>query len=218
MSVYLRTKFSDKVFTSSCMYWVHACIYFYSLFFVLIERAHTCTYSYVWLGAHTMCYCFVPACAQPARLHPAGLPAPCWRAAHSKAAHSLQQQDTLGQEQISLLLCRQLQGSPKVASLSAAAEPLAALAAPASGSVLDSYVVWATKLHLNVVTRGRAPGVDLLTGSCTLHLEEVLIDRCNDCSVTGENALWWRWSHYTKSKQFYFSHPEFKGSTIIEEH
>ena len=102
MSVHLSMKFSDKVYTR--MYWVHACIYFYSWFFVLNERAPTCTYSYVW--AHTMCNCFVPACARPARLHPAGPPAPCGRAAHSKAVHSLQQQDTLGQEQISVLLCR----------------------------------------------------------------------------------------------------------------
>jgi len=109
-----------------------------------------------------MCNCFVPACARPARLHPAGPPAPCGRAAHSKAAHSLQQQDTLGQEQISVLLCRQLQGSPKAASSSAVAEPLAALAAPASGSELDSYVVWATNLRLNVVARGRAPEIDRL--------------------------------------------------------
>ncbi len=43
----------------------------------------------------------------------------------------------------------------------AVAEPLAALAAPASGSELDSYVVWATNLHLNVA-RGRAPDIDLL--------------------------------------------------------
>ncbi len=42
-----------------------------------------------------------PACTLLARLHPAG------------AAHSLQQQDTLGQEQINLFICRQLQGSPK---------------------------------------------------------------------------------------------------------
>ena len=135
MSVYLSMKFSDKVYT--CMYWVHACIYFYSWFFVLNERAPTCTYSYVW--AHTMCNCFVPACARPARLHPAGPPAPCGHAAHSKAAHPLQQQDTLGQEQTSLFLCRQLLGSPKAASSSAVAETLAALAAPASGSELDRY-------------------------------------------------------------------------------
>jgi hypothetical protein len=66
---------------------------------------------------------------------------------------------TLGQEQISLLLCRQLLGSPKAVSRasSAAGEPLAALAAPASSSELDSYVVRATNLHLNVVARGRAP-------------------------------------------------------------
>ncbi len=69
MFVHLSMKFSDKVYTR--MYWVHACIYFYSWFFVLNERAHTCTYSYVW--AHTMCNCFVPACARPASLHPAGL-------------------------------------------------------------------------------------------------------------------------------------------------
>jgi hypothetical protein len=95
-------------------------------------------------------------------MHPAGPPAPCGRAAQSKAAHSLQQQDTLGQEQISVLLCRQLQGSPKAASSSAVAEPLAALAAPASGSELDSYVVWVTNLHLNVVARGRATEIDRL--------------------------------------------------------
>ncbi len=168
MSVYLSMKFSDKVYT--CMYWVHALIYLNTWFFVLIERAHTCTYSFVW--AHTMCICFVPACARPARLHPASLPAPCGCAAHSKAAHLLQQQDTLGQEQISLSLCRQLQGSPKAPSSSAAAEPSAALAAPASGSELDSYVVWATNLHLNVVARARVPGVDLL-----YHPSWVCIDR-----------------------------------------
>jgi hypothetical protein len=103
MSVYLSMEFSDKVYT--CMNWVHACIYFYSWFFVLIERAHSFTFSDSYVWAHTMCNCFVPAsgCARPARLHPTGPPAPCGRAAHSKAAHSLhwQQQDTLGQEQIS---------------------------------------------------------------------------------------------------------------------
>ncbi len=76
MSVYLSMKISDKVHTR--IYWVDACMYFYSWFLVLIERAHTCTYSYVW--AHTMCNCFVPACTLQARLHPAGLPAPCWPA------------------------------------------------------------------------------------------------------------------------------------------
>jgi len=92
-----------------------------------------------------------PACARPARLHPAGPPAPCGgRTAHSNAAHSLQQQDTLGQEQISVLLCWQLQGSPKAAALSAVAEPLATLAAPASGSELDSYVVWHQQVALCV--------------------------------------------------------------------
>ncbi len=111
MSVYLSMKLSSKIYT--CIYWVHACILL-QLIFVLIERGHTCTYSYVWV--HTMCNCFVPACALLARLHPAGLPAPYNRAAHLKAAHSLQQQETLVQEQISLLLCRQLQGSPKAAS------------------------------------------------------------------------------------------------------
>ncbi len=62
MSVYLSMKFSDKVYTH--MYWVHACIYFYSWFFVLIERTHTCTYSNVW--AHTMWNCFfLPAPGRP---------------------------------------------------------------------------------------------------------------------------------------------------------
>jgi hypothetical protein len=139
-----------------------------------------------------MCNCFFPACARPARLHPAGPPAPCGSAAHSKAAHSLQQEDTLGQEQISVLLCWQLQGSPKAASSSAVAETLAALAAPASGSELDSYVVWATNLHLNVVARGRALEIDCLyppssrcqrsTGATTVPLRARM--RCDDVKVT----------------------------------
>ena len=85
---------------------------------------------------------FLPAPGRPA----------CTLLARRIFESSLQQQDTFGQEQISVLLCRQLQGSPKAAS-SAVAEPLAALAAPASGSELDSNVVWATNLHLNVVAR-----------------------------------------------------------------
>ncbi len=36
------------------------------------------------------------------------------------------------------------------------------LAAPASGSQLDSDVVWVTNSHLNVVARGRVPVVDIL--------------------------------------------------------
>ncbi len=64
--------------------------------------------------------------------------------------------------QISFLLCLQLQGSPVAASSWAAAEPLAELAAPTSGSELDSEVVWPMNLHLHVVARDRAPGVDLL--------------------------------------------------------
>ena len=210
MSVHLSMKFSDKVYTR--MYWVHACIYFYSWFFVLNERAPTCTYSYVW--AHTMCNCFFPACARPARLHPAGPPAPCGRAAHSKAAHSLQQQDTLGQEQISVLLCRQLQGSPKAASSLAVAEPLAALAAPASGSELDSYVVWATNLLLNVVARGRAPEIDRLyppSWGCLDRQEQRLFRYGRECAVMTLKSL-------HKSKQLYFSQSAFKRSTIIEEH
>ncbi len=51
------------------------------------------------------------------------------------------------QEQISLLLFRQLPSSPVATSFSAAAEPPVALAAPASGSEIDSDVVWATSLH-----------------------------------------------------------------------
>ncbi len=90
-----------------------------------------------------------PACTLRARLNP-------------KAVHSLQKQDTLGQEQTSLLLCRPLSGSPVAAPLLAAAQPLVALAAPASGSELNIDVVWPTNLHLNVVARGRAPGVDYL--------------------------------------------------------
>ncbi len=74
MSVYLSMKFPDKVYTR--IYWVYAYIYFYSWVFVLMERAHTRTYSYVWV--HTMCNCFFlpaigrPACILLARLHPAG--------------------------------------------------------------------------------------------------------------------------------------------------
>ncbi len=70
MSIYLSMKFSDKVYSG--IYWVHACVYFYSWCFVLIERAHTRAYLYVWV--HTMCNYFVPACARPASLHPAGPP------------------------------------------------------------------------------------------------------------------------------------------------
>ena len=161
-----------------------------------------------------MCNCFVPACARQARLHPAGPPAPCGRAAHAKAAHSLQQQDTLGQEQISVLLCRQLQGSPKAASSSAVAEPLAALAAPASGSELDSYVVWATNLHLNVVARGRAPEIDRLyppSWGCLDRQEQQLFRYWQECAVMTLKSL-------HKSKQLYFSQSAIKRSTIFEEH
>ncbi len=84
--------------------------------------------------------CSVPACALPARLHPAG-------ALEFESSHLLQKQGTLGREPISLLLCRPLLGSPE---------------APASGSQLDSNIVRPMNLHLNVVTRGRAPEVDLL--------------------------------------------------------
>ncbi len=70
MSVHLSMKFSDKVYTS--MYWVHACIYFHSWFFVLIERAHTCTYS---LRLSTYDVQLLCSC-----LRPAGPPAPCWPA------------------------------------------------------------------------------------------------------------------------------------------
>ncbi len=164
-----------------------------------------------------MCNCFVPACALPARLHPAGQrPAPCGRAAHSKAAHWLQQQDTLGQEEISVLLCRQLQGSPKAASSSAVAEPLAALAAPASGSELDRYVVWATNLHMNVVARGRAPEIDCLyppSWGCIDREEQQLpvFRYWRECAVMTLKSL-------HKSKQLYFSQSAFKRSIIIEEH
>ncbi len=41
MSVYLSMKISDKVYPS--ISWVHACLYLYSWFFVLNERAHTRT-------------------------------------------------------------------------------------------------------------------------------------------------------------------------------
>ncbi len=161
-----------------------------------------------------MCNCFFPACARPARLHPAGLPAPCGGAAHSKAEHSLLQQDTLVQEQISVLLCQQLQGSPKAASSSAVAEPLAALAAPASGSELNSYVVWATDLHLNVVARGRAPEIDRLyplSWGCRDRQEQWLFRYGRECAVMRLKSL-------HKSKQLYFSQSVFKRSTIIEEH
>jgi hypothetical protein len=126
----------------------------------------------------------------------------------------LQQQDTLGQEQISVLLCRQLQGSPKAASSSAVAEPLAALAAPASGSELDSYVVWATNLHLNVVARGRAPEIDRLyppSWGCLDRQEQRLFRYGRECAVMTLKSL-------HKSKPLYFSQSAFKRSTIIEEH
>jgi hypothetical protein len=87
------------------------------------------------------CDCPVPACARPARLHPAG-------ALGFESSHSLQKQGTLGREPISLLLCWPLLGSPEAASWRAA---------PASGSQLDSDIVRAMNSHLNVVTRGRAP-------------------------------------------------------------
>jgi hypothetical protein len=126
----------------------------------------------------------------------------------------LQQQDTLGQEQISVLLCRQLQGSPKAASSSAVAEPLAALAAPASGSELDSYVVWATNLRLNVVARGRAPEIDRLyppSWGCLDRQEQRLFRYGRECAVMTLKSL-------HKSKPLYFSQSAFKRSTIIEEH
>jgi hypothetical protein len=126
----------------------------------------------------------------------------------------LQQQDTRGQEQISVLLCRQLQGSPKAASSSAVAEPLAELAAPASGSELDSYVVWATNLHLNVVARGRAPEIDRLyppSWGCLDRQEQQLFRYGRECAVMTLKSL-------HKSKPLYFSQSAFKRSTIIEEH
>jgi hypothetical protein len=75
LSIMMKFSLADKVHhdTSTHIYWVHACIYFYCWFLVLIERAHTCqcTYSCCHVWAHTMCNCFVPACALPALLHPA---------------------------------------------------------------------------------------------------------------------------------------------------
>ncbi len=218
MSVHLSMKFSDKVYTRMTrrMYWVHACIYFYSWFFCPEWEG---TYLYILLRLSTYdVQLLFPACARPARLHPAGPPAPCGHAAHSKAAHSLQQQDTLGQEQITVLLCRQLQGSPKAASSSAVAEPLAALAAPASCSELDSYVVWATNLHLNVVARGRAPEIDSdrlypPSWGCLDRKEQLLFRYGRECAVMTLKSL-------HKSKQLYFSQSAFKRSAImiIEEH
>jgi hypothetical protein len=158
-SVYVRTAHMILVWNSQIKYLL-ACteympVYTFTADFLSWMRGHILVHTLT--SEHISCAtAFFPACALLARLHPAGPPAPCGREAHSKAAHSLQQQDTLGQEQISVLFCQQLQGSPKAASSSAVAEPLAALAAPASGSELDSYVVWATNLHLNVVARGRA--------------------------------------------------------------
>ena len=172
------------------------------------------TYLYILLRLSTYDVQLLCSC-----LRPEGPPATCWptcslRAAHSKAAHSLQQQDTLGQEQISVLLCRQLQGSPKAASSSAVAEPLAALAAPASGSELDSYVVWATHLRLNVVARGRASEIDRLyppSWGCLDRQEQRLFRYGRECAVMTLKSL-------HKLKQLYFSHSAFKRSTIIEEH
>ncbi len=189
MSVHLSLsmKFSDKVYTS--MYWVHACIYFYSWFFCPEWEG---TYLYILLRLSTYDVQLLFSC-----LRLAGPPAPCGRAAYSKAVHSLQQQETLGQEQISVLLCRQLQGSPKAASSSAVAEPSAALAAPASGSELDSYVVWATNLHLNVVARGRAPEIDRLyppSWGCLDRQEQKLFSYGRECAVMTLKSL-------NKSKQ-----------------
>jgi hypothetical protein len=210
MSVYLSMKFSDKVYT--CMYWVHACIYFYSWFFVLIERAHTYTYWYVW--AHMMCNCFVPACSRPLRLHPAGPPAPCWRAAHSKAGAFVEASRHTWSRKNKCIIMLAATGLAKAASSSAAAEPLAALAAPASGSELDSYVVWATNLHLNVVARGRAPEIDRLYPPSWDWLDRQVQQRfCygRECAVMMLNSL-------HKSKQLCYSHSAFKRSTTIEEH
>jgi hypothetical protein len=78
-------------------------------------------YVHIMLGANALLK-FVPACARPARLHslhPAGV-------LEFDSSHSVHKQDTLGQEQISLLLCLPLPASPVAASSSAAAEPLAA--------------------------------------------------------------------------------------------
>ena len=190
MSVYLSMKFSDKVYT---LYVLGTCLYI--LLHLIFCPDWEGTYLYILVRLSTydvqlLCSCLRPA--GPPASAPAGPLAPCGRAAHSKAAHLLQQQDTLGQEQISVLLCWQLQGSPKAASSSAAAEPLAALAAPASGSELDSNAVWATNLHLNVVARSRAPGVDPLvpsilrmswsTGATTVLLRARM--HCVDVEVT----------------------------------
>ncbi len=123
--------------------------------FLFWLRGHIHVHSYVTVWVHTICNCFIPACARPARW-----PACTHRLRRArlnlKAAHLLQKQDTVGQKQISsfLYLPPSESGSPVAASFSAAEdweEPPAALAAPASGSELDSDVVWATDLHLNVV-------------------------------------------------------------------
>ncbi len=103
--VCLSMKFSDKVYTR--IYWVHACIYFTADCWSWL-RGHILGHTRT--SEHIQCATalFLPAPCRPvctllACLHPAG-------ALDLKAAHSLQEQDTLGQEQICLLLCQQLPG------------------------------------------------------------------------------------------------------------
>ncbi len=84
------------------------------------------------------------------------------------------------------------------------------MAAPASGSELDSYVVWATILHLNVVARGRAPEVDLFyppSWGCLDRQVQRLFCYGQECAVMMLKSL-----HQLKH------HSVFKRSTIIEEH
>ncbi len=208
---YISVWNSEIKYIMILIYTEYMLVYFYSWFSVLIERAHTCTTSEHIRSASALFLSvpYQPACTLLACMHPAG-------ALNLKAVLLLQQQDTLGQEQISLLLCLQLTGSPKAASSSAAAEPLAALAAPASCSELDSNVVWATNLHLNVVARVRAPGVDLLytpPWECLDRQVQQLFCYGRECPV-----IMMTLKSLHKLKQLYFSHSAFKRSTIDEEH
>ncbi len=74
MSVYLSMKFSDKVYTR--IYWVHACMYFYSWFLYWLRRhilVHTHTSEYIrWATALFLPVPCLPASTLLARLHPAG--------------------------------------------------------------------------------------------------------------------------------------------------
>ncbi len=79
---------------------------------------------------------------------------------------------------------------------------------------LDSYVVWATNLHLNAVARGRAPEIDRLYPPSRAYLDrqvQRLFCYGRECAVMTLKSL-------HKLKQLYFSHSAFKRSTIIEEH